>query len=69
MLQQYLGYNIIRVEYYIITGMPKAKTHVVFVGDSYIVRFEAAIGVHPDIPHDLKLSSCRASFVARRGAN
>ena len=25
-------------------------THVVFVGDSYIVRF-----VHPDIPQDLKL--------------
>ena len=48
--------------------MPKDKTHVVFVGDSYIIRFEAAIGVHADIPHDLKLSSCRASFVARRGA-
>ena len=48
--------------------MPKPKTHVVFVGDSYIVRFEAAIEVHPDIPQDLKLSSCRASFVARRGA-
>ena len=48
--------------------MPKAKTHVAFVGDSYIVRFEAAIGVHSDIPQDLKLSDCRASFVARRGA-
>ena len=48
--------------------MPKAKTHFAFVGDSYIIRFEAAIGVHPDIPQDLKLSDCRASFVARRGA-
>ena len=28
------------------------KTHVAFVGDSYIVRFEAAIGVHPDIPQN-----------------
>ena len=48
--------------------MPKAKTHVAFVRDSYIIRFEAAIGLHPDIPQDLKLSDCRASFVARRGA-
>ena len=47
--------------------MHKAKTHVAFVGDSYIVRFETAIGVHPNIPQDLKLSDCRASFVARRG--
>ena len=44
------------------------ETHVAFVGDSYIVRFEAAIGVHLDIHQDLKLSDCRASFVARRGA-
>ena len=44
------------------------KTQVAFVGDSYIIRFEAATGVHPDIPQDLKLSDCRASFVARRGA-
>ena len=48
--------------------MPKAKTQVAFVGDSYTVCFEAAIGVHPDIPQDLKLSECRANFVAKRGA-
>ena len=48
--------------------MPKAKTHVVFVGDSYIARFVAAIGVHPDIPLDLSLCIGGASFVARRDA-
>ena len=40
------------------------KMHVVFVGDGHVVRFEAAIGVHPDIRRDLKL--CRASFVDRQ---
>ena len=48
--------------------IPKAKTHIVFVSDSYIACFEAAICVHPDIPSDLKLCSCKTSFVARRGA-
>ena len=48
--------------------MPKAKTQVAFIGNSYIVRFKAAIGMHPDIPQDLKLSDCRASFVAKAQA-
>ena len=42
--------------------------HVVFVGDSYIARFQVAIGTHPDIPTDLNLRECKISFVARRGA-
>ena len=47
--------------------MPCDK-HVVFVGDSYIVRFQAVIGIHPDIPNDLNLHECKISLVARRGA-